>query len=281
MALDLVTNPPSTLTDSSQWTDFVNREDKSNVGTGLSIPIFTLTNWDATTTIPAVANGSIIEVGGSIYQAGSETALTEEGGISDGTVHIKLVPSGSTVIPTLTNDVIPAWDSTKGGWYDSDDKFLPYEMTKASAVYTVKSEYTDQNKYVRFSVNSSGLAVEGNLAVSGALAVDVITEKEADTGVTVDGTLIKNGGVSLDGAFILKDIWMSFNTGSTTMSIALPVGTPGPNSIYTQRNSGTVLDARGREDLPWYYNQTAHSLNFSSVTPGVTYGVHMFYIENP
>jgi hypothetical protein len=150
MALVLIDNPPSVLAVDTDWTTFLTRENASNLGTGLSIPIFTLTNWDSSTTIPAIAEGSIIEVGGSLYQADADTALVDDAGIANGTVHIKLVPAGggATLTPTLTNDAIPAWDANKAGWYDSDDKFLPYEMTKTSAVYTDKSEYMNQNKTI-------------------------------------------------------------------------------------------------------------------------------------
>ncbi|MCP4395348.1 MAG: hypothetical protein GY804_13940 [Alphaproteobacteria bacterium] len=148
MSLLLITNPPTELTVSSQWGDFVNRSGKNMLGYGLSIPVFSLTNWDASTTKPEIAAGSIIEVGGSFYQADSDTALTDESGISDGTVHIKLVPAGggASVVPTLTNDAIPTWSAVKAGWYDNDDMFLPYEMTKASAAYSSKGEYQGQNK---------------------------------------------------------------------------------------------------------------------------------------
>ncbi len=161
MALLLITNPPSTLTVSSQWGDFVNRSDKNMLGYGLSIPVFSLTNWDASTTKPQIASGSIIEVGGSFYQADSDTALTDDGGLSDGTCHIKLVVAGggASVVPTLTNDAIPVWDADKVGWYSGTTKFLSYEMTKASAVYGSKGEYQDQNKYIKFNVNSSGLGI--------------------------------------------------------------------------------------------------------------------------
>ena len=157
MALLLITNPPTTLAVSSDWTDLVTRSNGNMLGHGLSIPIFTLTNWDATTTIPEIAEGSIIEVGGSFYQADADTALTPEAGIIDGTVHIKLVPAGggASVVPTLTNDAIPAWSANKAGWYDTLDKFLPFEMTKATAVYTEKSEYIDQNKTIKIGESGS------------------------------------------------------------------------------------------------------------------------------
>lgn len=174
MALVLIANPRNVLEDNSDWLNFVAREDKSNIGTGLSIPIFTLTNWDGSTTKPQIAEGSIIEVGGSIYQADADTALTDEGGLSDGTVHIKLVPAGggATVVPTLTNDSIPSWNAVKGGWYDLDDKFLPFEMTKASAVYTGKSEYVDQNKSVKIYSNGNignDITINNDLTVNGEI----------------------------------------------------------------------------------------------------------------
>jgi len=154
MPLVKITNPPTEFLNSSEWGDFVARSDKNMVGLGLSIPIFSLTNWDSSTTKPEIAEGSIIEVGGSLYQADADTALTDEGGLIDGTVHIKLVPAGggASVVPTLTNNVIPTWDAVKAGWYDGTDKFLPFEMDKASAVYTLKGEYTDKelhNKHLR------------------------------------------------------------------------------------------------------------------------------------
>lgn len=174
MSLILITNPPSVLVSDSDWTDLVIRSNANMLGHGLSIPIFTLTNWDGSTTKPQIAEGSIIEVGGSFYQADADTALTDEGGLSDGTVHIKLVPAGggASVVPTLTNDVIPAWDANKAGWYDSDDKFLPFEMVKASAVFTEKSEYIDQNKNVKMTLEGFyDLTINNNLDVNNDLEV--------------------------------------------------------------------------------------------------------------
>jgi len=148
MSLILITNPPTELVASTDWTDLEARSNANMLGYGLSIPTFTLTNWDGSTTIPAIAQGSIVEVGGSFYQADVDTALTLEGGISDGIVHIKLdtTDAGATMTPTLTSDSIPVWDATKSGWYTGVVKYLPFEMTKASASYTNKGEYTQQNK---------------------------------------------------------------------------------------------------------------------------------------
>jgi hypothetical protein len=180
MALTLITNPPTTPGPSTDFTDLVLRSNANMLGHGLSIPIFTLTNWAGSTTIPSIAEGSIIEVGGSFYQADADTALTPEGGIIDGTVHIKLIPgAGSpdplTVVPTLTNDAIPAWDAIKAGWYTSANKYLPFEMIKASAVYTVKSEFIDQNKTIKISSEGDMILSKDLTAVIGNLTTGNIT----------------------------------------------------------------------------------------------------------
>jgi hypothetical protein len=147
MALLLVTNPPSTLTVSSQWGDLVERSDKNMLGFGSGFTALTLTNWDSSTLRPQIEEGSIIEVGGSFYQADSDTALVDEGGLIDGIVHIKLIVAGggASLTPTLTNDVIPAWDANKVGWYTGTTKYLEFEMFLASSKYTEKLEYTNRD----------------------------------------------------------------------------------------------------------------------------------------
>jgi hypothetical protein len=195
MALTLITNPPTTLAISSDWTTLVTRSNGNMLGHGLSIPIFTLTNWDGTTTRPLIAEGSIIEVGGSFYQADADTAIVDEGGISDGTVHIKLIPGAGTpdpltVVPTLTNDALPSWDANKAGWYTGANKYLPFEMTKASAVYTVKSEYIDQNKLIKIStvgdmiLSKDLTAVIGNLTTGNITTANITTNNVTNQNMT-------------------------------------------------------------------------------------------------
>lgn len=197
MALNLIPNPPSALTASSNWTTFVAREDIAAIGGGINMRIFTLTN-EGTTARPEVAQGSIIEVGGSWYQADSDTALVDDAGLVDGIVHIKLVPGTgtpdpTTVIPTLTSDAIPAWDAEKGGWYDVDDKFLPFEMTRSGAitkVYTNKCEWINQSKSVKIC-NDGSVGLDGNLTVGGTGSIG--------SGLTIGGALSGVTSLSMGG----------------------------------------------------------------------------------
>ena len=232
MALNLYTNPntPPT-TNPGDWNNFVAREDASNIGAGIAIDTLSLTNWDATTTVPAIAQGTKVEVGGSIYLADSDTALVDDSGLADGEVHIKLVPSGGTVIPTLTSDAIPAWDATKGGWYDSDDKFLPFEMTRSGAitkVYSNKKRFPYQNMTYSFSS-------VGALDIDGAL--------------DVGGSAVVAGGLSVTGNASCADF--------TADDITADSVTSGTSSLKWKRFSGTT-NSSGVASF-------AHGLNASSV----------------
>ena len=172
MALNKIPNPPTALIDDADWTTFVSRSGYGMIGHGLSIPIFTLTQWESGALIPEIATGSIIEVGGSFYQADSDTALTADTGLIDGTVRIKLVPAGggATVIPTITSDALPSWSAPKGGWYDSDDKFLPHIMTKSGTSYTGKGVSVLQDANIKFFIDGDA-NFPGAVTVGGALNV--------------------------------------------------------------------------------------------------------------
>jgi hypothetical protein len=177
MALNLITNIGTELSLSSQWGDLSTVLDQVKTGIGNKIRVHSLTNWDSSTTKPEIAEGSLFDVGGSLYLADSDTALTDEDGLIDGTCHIKLVPAvdGLTVVPTLTNDSIPAWDETKHGWYDGADCFLPYEFTKASSVYSDKKEYTNQDKTTKETSEGeleTGNIFRGSLAFSSSTGID-------------------------------------------------------------------------------------------------------------
>ena len=172
MALNKIDNPPTALTVDTDWTTFVSRSGYGMIGHGLSIPIFTLTQWESGALIPEIATGSIIEVGGSFYQADSDTALTADAGLIDGTVRIKLVPAGggATVTPTITSDALPSWSAPKGGWYDGDDKFLPHIMTKSGTSYTGKGVFVDQDANIKFFIDGAA-NFPGAVTVGGALNV--------------------------------------------------------------------------------------------------------------
>ena len=134
-----------------------------------------LTNY-TNTTLPAIANGSIIEVNGTLFEAVGDIAITV-GGVSDGTVYILVTPSGVSPDQVLTAEftaTVPTWFEEKQGWYNAGGtaRYLNFKMNKASAVYSDKRQFfTTENEDV--SVSGSGeLIAELKARADGGLSTD-------------------------------------------------------------------------------------------------------------
>lgn len=252
MALVKITNPPTEFLNSSEWTDFVNRSGKTLIGVGTSLQTFTLTNWDSGTLKPEVAAGSLIEVGGSLYQADIDTELTDETGLVDGTCHIKLVPNGdgSEVAPTLTNDNIPAWDQIKSGWYDGVDKFLPYEFIQSGigTAWGMKTEYIRPEKKAK--LHSNGAISNIVTTFSGTPSLQILLEDwyigkgfYSVAFVDINGMVFQAGpptyfdsdellGTNMERLFLST----SSTTGSSTDSVILQNYNVPPGSLNSLRD---------------------------------------------
>lgn len=130
----------------------------------------TITEY-TTSTVPAIAAGSVIEVNGTLFKAGSETAIS--GSPSNGTVYVYMVPSGSSpsqvLTPTFTNTA-PTWFDSKQGWYDATGtyRYIHFAMTKSGSSYTPKGEMLFKN-------NSTVIVYsDGNIVTTGTITGDLI-----------------------------------------------------------------------------------------------------------
>lgn len=99
----------------------------------------TLTEMD-TTTIPQVAAGSMVEVGGSLYEAGSAESIS--GSASSGINYIYLVPGTDIVTPTWTTTA-PTWSDAKQGWYGTGGS-AGYRYIEFSVDYDGASSYDEK-----------------------------------------------------------------------------------------------------------------------------------------
>ncbi len=102
-----------------------------------------LTEYD-TTAKPKLAAGSVIEVNGALFIADDDE--DPSGSPADGTVYLKIVPSGSTATVELTATA-PAWDNEKQGWYsptagEENHRYVPFGMTKNGTLYITKYSFT-------------------------------------------------------------------------------------------------------------------------------------------
>ncbi len=82
-----------------------------------------LTNF-ANTSEPAIAAGSVVEVGGALYVFSSDEAITGWSGVSNDTdAYIKLVPGVSLVTAEFV-EAAPTWSDSKQGWYNGNDRYV-------------------------------------------------------------------------------------------------------------------------------------------------------------
>jgi len=105
-----------------------------------------LTNYN-TTAESQVAAGSVIEIGGALYNFDSNELIT--GSPSDGTVYIMAVPSGDIVTCAYTNTA-PTWSDSKQGWYGTgatvNNRYLEFVMKKDVSLWEYK--YTIESKFL-------------------------------------------------------------------------------------------------------------------------------------
>ena len=118
----------------SDWSSFITIVEKTNRGfNGISLSAID------TTSAPTVIDGSIVEVNGAIFQF--TTAETITGWPSAATVgddyYIVIVPAGTVATAVFTASA-PTWSETKGGWYDSNDRYVGGLAWGGSATYLNK-----------------------------------------------------------------------------------------------------------------------------------------------
>ncbi len=106
-----------------------------------------LTNYD-NTSLPAIAAGSLVEAGGTLFKFAIEEAITGWGAISNDTpAYIKLVPAGTdpdTVTAEFT-DTAPTWSDAKQGWYGTaaaaNHRYVATLTKIDAATYAAKDVY--------------------------------------------------------------------------------------------------------------------------------------------
>jgi hypothetical protein len=130
-----------------------------------------LSNWDSSTTIPAVKVGSRIECNGALYKVDTSDSAITVGSVADGTVYIVFDPSVPEFLLTAT---APSWSDSLQGYYSGTYRFTGYLMTKSSSSYTDKKRYVDND---RPSGDSIYITAEEDIQVP----------NDVDGDLTVDG----------------------------------------------------------------------------------------------
>jgi hypothetical protein len=110
----LVTEPLNNLINYTQWAQLIQ---KTTFEAGGFIALG-LTNINATGA-PQIANGSRVEVGGSLYRCMADETVTGTPGA--GVNYIYCVPAGTAASFTYSA-AGPSWNAVKGGWYNGNNR---------------------------------------------------------------------------------------------------------------------------------------------------------------
>ena len=118
---DLMPGIPSVPGDETTWAAAVDQFETLKKG---DMPL-SLTNWDASSTKPAIAAGSAIEIAGATYRFNSEAPILDITGVVAGTVHcgvqVNDPVSGECTAFFINGD--PGWRDDLNGWYNAEGTF--------------------------------------------------------------------------------------------------------------------------------------------------------------
>jgi len=74
---------------------------------------------------PEIAAGSVVEVGGALFEFGADEAIGGLGAIAAGSdVWIKLTVAGTAITATGVTAPAPTWDTAKQGWYSGAERYI-------------------------------------------------------------------------------------------------------------------------------------------------------------
>ena len=245
---DLMPGIPSVPGDETSWAAAVDQFETLKKG---DIPL-SLTNWDSSSTKPAVAAGSAIEVAGAVYRYPAEQAISQSG-TAAGTYYVYIAASNGSANFTVS---VPEWRADLAGWYNTagDRRYTGHVMDWDGA-----DAYT--NKRV-FTVDAPGGEVF-NIYADGSLS-----------------PIIVDGDVSGVNGNFTGDVSAS---GNMTANIITTSGINTDNVILRQR---VYVNTEASPTHPIYHVSIAHGLDHTKIVSAVaTFGsdpnVPTKYYMNP
>lgn len=216
-----------------------------------------LTNFD-NSSLPDVAQGSVISIGSSIAYAPSDLSVGDLAGAADGIVYLYVEADGTLSVSSTA----PTWSDVYQGWYNGTSRCYG-QLLKSGASYTIKTIYKSRD----YGVTAGGIAV-----CIGANA-DRVIQFGTEAAMTYDhsesaidiGTLKYRGDFDYISTGSLQ--LATTTTGSVDITIKKPVaayilrtGTESGYGLQISQNggwrmiaSGTTTDTYGLFLMPGNY----------------------------
>ena len=197
----------------------------------------TLSGYDIT-----VGSGKTLDVDGVIDVDGTAGSAIDN-------VAIGTTTSAAAIFTTLTSDTVDlnggAIDNTAiGNAVASTGKFTNLSATtlfKADTVeaFTSAGDITFNSKIIA----AAGIDFGGASVGSGGITADTIDEKTTDAGVTVDGVLLKDNGVTATGtsSFTNATITTADINGGTMDDVAIGVTTSAAGTFSTMASAAVTI----------------------------------------
>jgi hypothetical protein len=175
-----------------------------------------------------ILEGAVFNIGGAIYRADSNTAIT--GTPSN---YVKITPAGSTASAAYVSNLSGvSWDAAYNGYYDGSGNLYLFDEGKAlynGQIATVFGKYLQQQKngdvyigkdlYVKANVDIDGIANIDDANISGDLAVDGtanLDDTDIDGSLDVLNVSTLNGGIDPGGSGITVK-WKRLSLGAWDM----------------------------------------------------------------
>lgn len=230
-----------------------------------------------TTTVPAIASGSLIEVNGSLLRATTETAISTtdpvtSATVADGTVYIMI--DGSTLSAAFTATP-PTWSDTKQGWYgtggQANFRYLNFYMVKATASYSAKAiiegsflPVGTQEKKFSYGVPAFSVVCD-NSQTLGTNTIDLVNfdKENFDTASAYD-TSAKTYTIPAAGKYMI----------SAWINVAANITAGNTITLFLYKNGAQLKQTRYSSDTADQTRPGLHINTFDSFAKGDTLAVY-------
>jgi hypothetical protein len=227
MALTQIDFPAEGAAD---WTDFIDMAKDWIVG-HINIG---LTNFD-NDSLPAIAQGSKCEIGGSYFFAASDQAVT--GSATASSVNYIYIETDGDVVWSTT---APTWDDTKSGWYNGTDRAVARLYRDGSSNYLDKYVYSQNQISVIREVDAGGLLLPKVLDI-GDWNMDTTQNKSVNHGLGSAWKGIRSIDIIVRND--LDDAYQRHNVNTATSQ--LQVSNINATVITLTRETGVGFDGTG------------------------------------
>lgn len=208
-------------------------------GTRMGFNAISLTNY-STTSVPAIAAGSQVEIAGSLYKFSSEEPIstTNVTSTANATWYIELVPS-SSIVSAQFSTTTPAWREDYYGYYTSTSSLNKVigETLKQSSLYISKNIYSNY-RVINSGINQTAFNFFDCIYISGTQS-SFLNPIDFPPGYTPLNTLLVTGNLYISGFWnsLGPNFQVSLDVSSTKINVYSSMTSTGVYRIILTRIS--------------------------------------------